>query len=115
MTGIGTGLAALSASQKLMRVGIAVGLLLLVIGAIALWGHSKYKAGHEAGVTETDAAWQKASDELMREAGKSATKADDRAVAALEEHKEQISEDRAALEKAKEEGSSPFDALFGSQ
>lgn len=113
MTGIGTGLAALSMSQKLARVGIAIGILLLVIGATALWGHGKYKAGHEAGVAETDAAWQKATDELMREAGKSATKADDRAVAALEAHKEQIDEDRAAVEKAKEEGSSPLDALFG--
>lgn len=113
MTGIGTGLAALSASQKLMRVGIAIGLLLLVIGAIALWGRSKYNAGHKDGVTETDAAWQKASDELMRKAGESATKADDRAIAALEEHKEQIDEDRKAVEQAQREGTSPLDALFG--
>jgi hypothetical protein len=113
MSGIGTGIAALSMSQKLIRVGIAVALLLAVVGAILLWGHSKYKAGHEAGVTETDAAWQKASDELMREAGKSATKADDRAVAAFEEHKEQITEDRKAVEDAQRNGSSPLDALFG--
>lgn len=113
MSGIGTGIAALSASQKLMRIGVAVGLLLLVIGGILFWGHSKYKAGHEAGVTETDAAWKKASDELMREAGKSATKADDRAVAALEEHKEQIDEERKAVEAAKQDGSSPLDVLFG--
>jgi hypothetical protein len=112
MTGIGMGLAALSTSQKLIRVGIAIGILLLVIGAIALWGHGKYKAGHAAGVAETDAAWQKASDELMREAGKSATKADDHAVAALEEHKEQIDEDRKAVEDAQRNGSSPLDALF---
>lgn len=113
MTGIGTGLAALSMSQKLMRIGIAVGVLLLVI-ALIWWRVDAYgDKRFQEGVTETDAAWKKASDELMREAGKSATKADDRAVAALEEHKEQIDEDRAAVEKAKEEGSSPLDALFG--
>lgn len=92
--------------------GPLVAFALLVAGVLA-WGHSKYKAGHEAGVTETDAAWQKASDELMREAGQSATKADDRAVAALEEHKEQIDEDRKAVEDAQRNGSSPLDALFG--
>lgn len=113
MTGIGAGFAALSMSQKLMKVGIALGVVVLVVGLI-WWRVDAYGDNRfEQGVTETDAAWKKASDELMREAGKSATKADDRAVAALEEHKEQIDEDRKAVEQDKRDGTSPWDSLFG--
>lgn len=88
-------------------------LLALVVGGIMAWGNSKFRAGKSEGIEETDAKWQAASDALKRKAAESATKADDAAVKRLEEHVAQAEEDAAAVEKAKAEGSSPLDALFG--
>lgn len=85
------------------------------VAALALWlalnayGNARYKAGVEA----TDAKWEEASAKLKEQAAASATKADDAAVKRLEEYVEQAEEDAAAVEKAKAEGSSPLDALFG--
>jgi hypothetical protein len=85
----------------------------LLIGGVMAWGHSKYNAGHKAGVEETDAAYKAASDKLKADAAVSATKADDKAVARLEDYQAQAKDDQAAVDKAKEEGRSPLDALFG--
>lgn len=87
--------------------------LALLIGGVALWGKSKFNAGHEAGVTETDAKWQAASDKLKEDAKASATRADDAAVVRLEEHVAQAEEDQEKLDAANENGTSPLDALFG--
>lgn len=87
--------------------------LALLIAAVAAWGHSKYKAGHEAGVTETDAKWQAASDKLKADAAKSATKADDAAANRLAERVEQVTADQEKLDEANRNGTSPLDALFG--
>lgn len=93
-------------------VGPLVALAILLAGVMA-WGKSKFNAGHEAGVTETDAKWQAASDKLKEDAAASATRADDAAVIRLEEHVAQAEEDQAAVNKAVAEGKSPLDALFG--
>lgn len=90
-----------------------IALFALVIGGVMVWGASKYRAGKADGIEETDAKWQAASDKLKAQAAASATKADDAAVKRLEEHVAQAEEDAAAVEKAKAEGSSPLDALFG--
>lgn len=87
--------------------------LALLIGGVALWGKSKYNAGHDAGVVETDAKWQAASDKLKEEAKASATKADDKAVARLEERVAQAEEDQEKVDAAEKAGTSPLDALFG--
>jgi hypothetical protein len=87
-------------------------LLAVVIGGVKMWGNSKYRAGEKAGIEATDAKWEAASAKLKEDAAKSATRADDAAVIRLEEHVEQASEDQAAVDKAVEEGRSPFDALF---
>lgn len=88
-------------------------LFAVVIGGIMAWGNGKYRAGKSDGIEEADAKWQAASDKLKAQAEASATKADDAAVKRLEEHVAQANEDAAAVEKAKAEGSSPLDALFG--
>lgn len=88
-------------------------LLMLVVGGAMAWGKSKFNAGKEEGVAETHAIYKAASDKLEAEAKASATRADDVAVERLEEHVADAQEDAAAVEKAKEEGSSPLDALFG--
>jgi uncharacterized membrane protein (DUF106 family) len=87
--------------------------LLLIFAGVKIYGHSRYSAGHEAGVVETDAKWQKASDELKAEARKSATRADDAAVKRLEEHVAQAQEDQEKIDAANENGTSPLDAIFG--
>lgn len=87
--------------------------LALLIGAVAAWSHHQYNKGHKAGVTETDAAYKAASDKLKADAAASASRADDKAVARLEEYQAQAKDDQAAVEKAKAEGKSPLDALFG--
>lgn len=86
---------------------------LLLIAAVMAWGNSKYRSGKADGVEETDAKWEAASAKLREQAAQSATKADDAAVKRLEDHIEQAEEDAAAVEKAKAEGASPLDALFG--
>lgn len=89
-----------------------IGGALLALGlylAITAYGNSRYREG----VSDTDAKWAEASAKLKADAAKSATRADDAAVKRLEEHVAQASEDAAAVEKAKAEGSSPLDALFG--
>lgn len=86
---------------------------LLVVGiiwfALDRYGDKRYAAG----VADTDAKWEEASAKLKEAAAQSATKADDAAVKRLEEHVAQAEEDAAAVEKAKAEGRSPLDALFG--
>jgi FtsZ-interacting cell division protein ZipA len=93
-------------------VGPLVIFALLVAGVMA-WGNSKYRAGHDDGVTQTDAKWQAASDKLKAEAAKSATRADDAAVRRLDEHVEQAQEDQEKVNEAQRNGTSPLDALFG--
>lgn len=112
MSGIGIGLAGLSQAQKLTRIGLAL-LLVVVFVLLIAWMISKYGDGREQdGVDKERAAWVEAGEKLKEEAAKSATKADDKAVARLEDYKEQIDEDRKAVEAAVENGTSPLDSLF---
>jgi flagellar biosynthesis/type III secretory pathway M-ring protein FliF/YscJ len=113
MTGLGLGLAGLTQSQKLMRIGIAVLAVLVVIG-LAWWMIRDYGNSREReGVDKERAAWVEAGEKMKAEAAKSATKADDKAVARLEQHKEEVDADRKAFEDAVANDSSPLDALFG--
>lgn len=84
-------------------------LLLALYLALDAYGDSRYRKG----VSDTDAKWVEASAKLKAEAAKSATKADDRAAARLEEHVAQATEDQEKVNEAVRNGSSPLDALFG--
>ena len=84
-------------------------LLAAVIGGIMAYGNSRYNAG----VTDTDAKWEEASDRLKAQAAESATRADDAAAVRLEEFKQQVEDEEKALEEAERTGSSPLDVLFG--
>lgn len=88
-------------------------LLLILFAAWKLDRRAQYNKGHDAGYAEADAVWEAASAKLKAKAAESATKADDAAADRLKEYVEQANEDAAAVEKAKEEGKSPLDALFG--
>lgn len=113
MAGIGAGFAALSLTKK---IGIAVGTL-IVLGLIVLLilravdKHDQRMV--QQGRDQVDAEWKAANDQLNQTAAASATKADDRAVKAIEEAREQAAEDRKAVEDAQANGDSPIDAIFG--
>lgn len=65
------------------------------------------------GVNKERAAWVAAGEQLKADAAKSANQADDRAFKRLEEHKEVIDAESAAVAAATENGTSPLDVLFG--
>lgn len=90
-------------------------LFLAIVAGVMAWGNSKYNAGYKAGETETDDKWQAASDKMKERAAETATKADDAAVARLEEHVAQAEEDKERVDEATRNGTSPLDALFGGQ
>ena len=83
--------------------------LLVVIGGIWAYGNSRYNAG----VSDTDAKWEEASERLKKKAAETATKADDAAAKRLEEFVEQSKEDQEKVDEAIRNGTSPFDELFG--
>lgn len=113
MSGIGVGLAGLTIAQKLTRIGIVVAIFAALIGGVLLWGNSKYRAGHDDGVTQTEAKYEAAKQKLREEAEASASKADDKALERLEQHEAQVENDRKAVEDANANGTSPLDAIFG--
>lgn len=113
MTGIGTGFAALGIGKK---IGIAVGALialalivLLIIRAVDAHDRRMVQQGRD----QVDAEWAKANDQLKQQAAQSATRADDKAAAKIEESRAEAAEDRKAVEDAQANGDSPLSALFG--
>lgn len=113
MSGIGAGLAAVNFSSRWVKYGAIVLGVALVIGflwwRIDAYGDRRF----DAGVATERGKWEEAEKKLRTEAAKSATRADDRAADRLAEHKEQIDEDRKAVDQAVRDGTSPLDALFG--
>ena len=92
---------------------VYVGIPLLIAGLIwwrvDAWGDRRFDAGFAA----RDAQVAEANRQLKEAAAKSATQADDRAAKRAEEFQAQAEDDRKAVEDAKANGSSPWDALFG--
>lgn len=97
------------AAQAIAYIAVPV----LVVGALwlalHLYGNSRYRAG----ARDTDAKWEEASRRLKEQAAQSATHADDQAAQRLEEFEQQVQEERQAIDAAIQNGSSPFDVLFG--
>lgn len=93
-----------------LKIAAPIVLVLAVLIGIKLYGNSRYHAG----VSDTDAKWEEASNKLKAEAAKSATKADDKAAQRLEEFVEQSKEDQEKVDEAVRNGTSPLDELFGS-
>lgn len=90
-----------------IRIGIVVALLAAWLALIA-WGNSRY----EAGVSDTDAKWQAASEKLAADAAKSADAATRREAPRITAHTAQIAAEKEKIDEAIAEGSSPLDALF---
>lgn len=74
---------------------------------------ARYDAYHD-GVRDTDAAYKAASDRLIAKAQKSANSADLSAVRREVEHASQLQQEKAKVDEAIANGSSPIDALFPS-
>lgn len=113
MAGIGTGFAALSMGKK---VGIAVGtviVILVLVVAIIRGVNAHDRALVQQGRDQVDAEWAAETQKLKDQAQASATKADDKAAAKLEEARQQAAEDRKAVEDAAANNTSALDALFG--
>lgn len=113
MSGIGAGLAAINLSSRWVKYGAIVLVTVLVIwflwSRIDAYGDRRY----DAGVMNERGKWEAAEKKLREEAAASSTRADDRAADRLAQHKEQIDEDRKAVDQAVRDGTSPLDALFG--
>ena len=93
-------------------VGGAILIGLLIWGVLA-WLDSYGDRRYREGVTATDRKWEEASERLERQAEQSATRADDVAANRLAEHVEQVAAEQEQVNDAIENGSSPFDVLFG--
>lgn len=93
---------------------LGAGVGALVIIGLLWWAITSYGSRrYQAGVTATDAKWEEASNRLKEAAAQSATRADDNAANRLVEFEAQVQEEQEALAAALENGSSPFDVLFG--
>ena len=93
-------------------VGGAILVGLLIWGVLA-WLNSYGDRRYREGVTATDQKWEEASQRVQEQARQSATKADDAAANRLAEYVEQSATEQEQVNDAIENGSSPFDVLFG--
>ena len=88
------------------------GALLLVLFYMTLhaYGNSRYKAGKQ----DADAAWIAASNKLVEKAQNAGTKASAAAAARTADFATRQEAEKREIEKAQDNGTSPFDVLFGS-
>lgn len=90
---------------------VAIPLLILAIAYMLLdaYGDSRYREGKK----DADAAWQAASDKLIQKAAKAGAKADKAAAARAADYAAKVEDEKERIDAAVENGSSPFDELFG--
>lgn len=105
----------LSAAGLLLKrvpIWVWVGLAALIAFYFALdaYGDSRYREGKK----DADAAWIKASDELLKKAADAKTAADKAAAAREADYAAKVKTEKEKIDAATAEGSSPFDVLFGS-
>lgn len=85
----------------------------LLLGAFYLaldaYGDSRF----DAGKAEADAAWQKASDDLLKKAANAKTEADKNALARQADYAAKVKDEKERIDAATKDGSSPMDVLFG--
>lgn len=87
------------------------GALLILAFYLALdaYGDSRYEAGEKA----ADAKWEEAERRLLKQAAQAGSEADKKAAARAVEFAAKVEEEKARLDQAAAEGSSPLDVLFG--
>lgn len=99
-------------SQRVAKLVGYVALPLLVLallwGALAWYGKARYNAG----VADTDRAWQAASDRLKAKAVTSATSADKAAAVSEAQHAAEVALEKEKIDAAIASGDSPFNVMF---
>jgi len=91
---------------------IGIGGLLAILAfyaALSAYGNARYKAG----VKETDAKWQAASDKLIQQAAASGKKADIAKATRDADFAARQETEKEKLDHAQQTGASPLDVLFG--
>lgn len=87
----------------------AVMLLVAFYFLLDAYGDSRYDSGKK----DADAAWQAASDKLIKKSRDAGTKADKAAAVRQADYAAKVEDEKGRIDKATAEGSSPFDVLFG--
>lgn len=85
------------------------GLILIVLGSLWYYGHTRYQAG----VADTDDKWKKAGELLEKQAVKSAGGAETKAVKRIEAQNDIVAKQKEKLDAAEKNGDSALDVLFG--
>lgn len=93
------------------RYALGAALLLLVLYvALDRYGDARFREGE----AHADAQWQKASDKLIEDAARAATKADRNAAGRAADFAAKQESEKEKIDAAVEHGSSPLDVLFNS-
>lgn len=100
-------------SPKVAKIIAYVAIPLLILAAFYMlldaYGDSRF----DAGKAKADAAWQKASDDLLKKAANAKTEADKKAAARQADYAAQVEDEKERIDAATKDGSSPMDVLFG--
>ena len=96
-------------AQVVGYVGIPLLTLVAIWWAITVYGNSRY----DAGVTDTDASWQEASNVLIDQAAAASNAADASAEDRATDYAANLTAEKEKIDEAQREGSSPLDVLFG--
>lgn len=103
-----TGFFALMPRWAWFAIGGVLAALALYL-ALQAYGNSRYKAGKK----DADNAWIAASNKLIDKAQKATVEGDTKAAARAADFATKQEEEKAAIEAAQKNGTSPFDAIFG--
>ena len=99
----------LGLSQRLA--GVAVWVIAAALLLLAIWWMRT--SAYSAGVSDTDAKWKAASEEVEKQAEVATARADSAAEVRAVEHVQQVEKEKEKIDEAIREGSSPLDVLFG--
>ena len=102
-------------SQRGAKLVAYLALPLLVLALLWLAVTSYGKARYNAGVDDTDRAWQAASDRLKEKAIHSSETADQAAAKIEQMHSAEVALEKEKIDAAIAAGDSPFNVLFPSE
>lgn len=96
---------------KRVPVSVWIGLAAIIAFYFALdaYGDRQYAKGR----SDEERAWKEASDKLIEKAQKAEVKADKAAAARAADYAVKVEDEKEKVDAALDEGSSPFDVLFG--
>lgn len=102
----------LGMSEKIAKLVAYIAIPLLIVGILYFLFDRAMDAAYDKGVKDTRAVYQKASDELMKDAGEAKTKADKQATIAAVQYAEKVEAEKEKIDDAIANGTSPYDVMF---